>query len=220
MRRGAPSRRVRAAPSSSIIPPFLHLSSRHPPITTIPSPPVPAVTSGLVLTRFNLPHHGSSSRRGAPMRFSWLAPLVPDSQVLDSQVLPTFAGRFGLGSTGGPTAPGARGMGPKVVRPRDVPRPVAEPVRGSEGGASLHLRQGGETLSGSGSGRMARCYQCCCCSPVPVLTVIQYQSANLDNLDSRGKKKFPLICPRDCWFTSAGRRSRSCDIIDVTSDSC
>lgn len=77
MRRGAPSRRVRAAPtSSSIIPPF---SSLHPHIITIPSPPIPAVTSGPVLTRFTLPHHGSSSRRGAPMRFGWLAPLVPDS---------------------------------------------------------------------------------------------------------------------------------------------
>lgn len=80
------------------------------------------------------------------MRFGWLAPLVPDTQVLDSQVLSTVAGSSGLGSVGGPTAPGANGMGPKVVRPRNVPGPVAEPVPGSEGGTSLHLRQGGETL--------------------------------------------------------------------------
>lgn len=31
------------------------------------------------------------------------------------------------------------------MRPRDVPGFVAEPVRGSERGAALHLRQGGET---------------------------------------------------------------------------
>lgn len=93
------------------------------------------------------------------MRFGWLAPLVPDAQVLDSQVLPPFPGRSGLGSVGGPPAPGARGMGPKVVRPRNVPGPVAEPVPGSERGTSLHLRQGGETLASSG-----RRNQCCCCS--------------------------------------------------------
>lgn len=95
------------------------------------------------------------------MRFGWLAPLVPvsvvpDSWVLDSQVLPTFAGRSGLGSAGRPPVLRARGMGPKVVRPWDVPGPVAEPVRGFEGRASLHLRQGGETIAGSGFNRIAR----------------------------------------------------------------
>lgn len=170
MPRGAPSRRVRAAPllllhHPSIPPSFISSSPhRHHSLSSGPSRHFRSSSDPL-----HAPSSHSSSRCGAPMRFGWLAPLVPvslvpDSRVLDSKVLPIFAGRSGLGSASGPPTPGSRGMGPKVVRSRDVSRPVAEPVPGSEGGASLHLRQGGEALAGSESNRVARCYQCCCCS--------------------------------------------------------